>query len=60
MPAPDLIVHTAGEHRLSGFMLWQAFDANLHFCDALWPDFQHIDLLEAVKRHRAGTRTYGS
>ncbi|MFE7093372.1 polyprenyl diphosphate synthase [Streptomyces erythrochromogenes] len=59
LPAPDLIVRTAGERRLSGFLLWQAVDADLHFCDTLWPDFQHADLVEAVKRHQARQRTFG-
>jgi short-chain Z-isoprenyl diphosphate synthase len=59
LPAPDLIVRTAGEHRLSGFMLWQSFDASLHFCDALWPDFQRADLVGAVTHHQTQQRTFG-
>ncbi|WP_328743942.1 undecaprenyl diphosphate synthase family protein [Streptomyces sp. NBC_00285] len=60
LPNPDLIVRTSGERRLSGFMLWQSFDASLHFCDTLWPDFQRTDLLDAVKHHQAQHRTHGT
>src|SRR5882724_9349175 len=39
LPAPDLIIRTSGEHRLSNFLLWQSAYAELSFVDTLWPDF---------------------
>ena len=39
LPAPDLLIRTSGESRLSNFMLWQAAYAELVFLDVLWPDF---------------------
>ena len=40
VPRPlDLIIRTGGEHRLSGFVLYQAAYAELFFVDTLWPDF---------------------
>ena len=42
---PDLIVRTAGELRLSNFLLWQAAYSEFYFTDVLWPDLEpkHID-----------------
>ena len=38
-PDPDLIVRTAGERRLSNFLLWQSAYSELHFSDKTWPSF---------------------
>ncbi|MFJ4105024.1 polyprenyl diphosphate synthase [Amycolatopsis japonica] len=48
-PDPDLIIRTSGEVRLSGFLLWQAKDSRLYFCDVNWPGFRYIDLLRALR-----------
>lgn len=39
LPDPDLVIRTAGEQRLSNFLIWQAAYAELVFSDLLWPDF---------------------
>ena len=39
IPDPDLIIRTAGEMRLSNFLLWQSAYAEYEFIDTLWPDF---------------------
>lgn len=55
-PEPDLIIRTSGEQRLSGFLLWQSAQAELHFCDAYWPDFRKVDFLRALRdygRHQS-------
>ncbi len=57
---PDLIIRTAGEHRLSNFLLWQAAYSELYFCPKLWPDFGESDLEEALKDFRSRTRRFGA
>jgi undecaprenyl diphosphate synthase len=59
LPAPDLIVRTSGELRLSNFMLWQAAYAELVFLDILWPDFDRAALEAAIDEFRRRERRYG-
>ncbi|WP_051853210.1 polyprenyl diphosphate synthase [Streptomyces sp. NRRL S-146] len=56
---PDLVIRTSGERRLSGFLLWQAADATIHFDDRLWPEYDTDALIEALAVHSTQTRTYG-
>ena len=49
-PDPDLVIRTSGERRLSGFMTWQAAQAELYFTDTAWPDFNQ----QACVRRRHG------
>ena len=49
MPDPDLLIRTSGEQRLSNFLLWQTAYTEFYMTDALWPDFDEKDLLEALK-----------
>jgi short-chain Z-isoprenyl diphosphate synthase len=51
-PEPDLVIRTSGERRSSGFLLWQAADADLYFADVYWPGFREIDFLRAVRAYR--------
>jgi undecaprenyl diphosphate synthase len=60
IPDPDLIIRTAGEQRLSNFLLWQAAYSELYFCPRLWPDFDETDLEEALADYRARTRKFGA
>jgi undecaprenyl diphosphate synthase len=57
---PDLIIRTAGEQRLSNFLLWQAAYSELFFSPKLWPDFDEEDLDEAVSDFRSRTRKFGA
>ena len=59
-PAPDLIIRTGGEYRLSNFLTWQSAYSELYFCDVLWPDFdkKHID--EALKEFSRRNRRFGT
>jgi undecaprenyl diphosphate synthase len=59
LPDPDLIVRTAGESRISNFLLWQSAYAEIHVTDTLWPDFDIPDLTRAVQDYRSRTRRFG-
>lgn len=60
LPDPDLLIRTAGERRLSNYLLWQISYAELHVCEACWPDFGREHLLAAIRDFAARTRRYGS
>lgn len=59
LPAPDLLIRTSGETRLSNFMLWQAAYAEFVFMDVLWPDFDKAALETAIDEFRRRDRRYG-
>jgi len=58
-PDPDLIIRTAGERRLSNFLLWQSAYSELYFSDKTWPDFSNRDLEIALSEYRRRTRKFG-
>jgi undecaprenyl diphosphate synthase len=55
----DLMVRTAGEERISNFLLWEIAYAELYFTDTLWPDFRRSTLIEAFEEYTRRTRTFG-
>lgn len=57
---PDLIIRTAGEQRLSGFLLWQAVHSELYFCRAPWPRLRRRHLVRAVRAYGRRQRTFGT
>ena len=59
IPDPDLIIRTAGEYRLSNFLLWQSAYAELFISKKNWPDFEKEDLMEALKDFENRDRTFG-
>ena len=59
MPDPDLLIRTAGEMRLSNFLLWQVSYAELYVTPVLWPDFRVPDLWEAVREYARRERRFG-
>ena len=59
IPDPDLIVRTAGEMRLSNFLMWQSAYSELYFTDTLWPDMTHEDIDKAVEAFYTRQRRYG-
>jgi undecaprenyl diphosphate synthase len=58
-PAPDLIIRTSGEQRLSNFLLWEAAYAEFVFQDVLWPDYGPDALRAAVQEYLGRERRYG-
>ncbi len=58
-PEPDLFIRTGGEQRISNFLLWQLAYAELHFTDALWPDFDAAALDAAFASYRKRERRFG-
>ncbi|MDP6538503.1 MAG: isoprenyl transferase [Planctomycetota bacterium] len=58
-PDPDLVIRTAGEMRLSNFLLWQASYSELYVTDVCWPQFREPDLLEALRAYAHRERRYG-
>ncbi len=60
MPDPDLLIRTAGEMRLSNFLLWEASYAELWFTNVLWPDFRMEHLNKAIRAYSSRTRKYGA
>ena len=56
---PDLLIRTAGEMRISNFLLWQISYAELYVTDILWPEFNKDDLNEAIRTFAARDRRFG-
>lgn len=59
LPPLDLLIRTSGELRLSNFLLWQAAYAELYFTEALWPDFDRIELEKALQSFGHRERRFG-
>jgi undecaprenyl diphosphate synthase len=59
MSDPDLLIRTAGEMRISNFLLWQISYAELWVTSTLWPDFRGDDLLEACRAFATRERKFG-
>ena len=59
-PDPDLIIRTAGELRLSNFMIWQGAYSELAFVKASWPEFTPEVYTEVIAEYRSRTRQFGA
>jgi len=59
LPDPDLLIRTAGEMRLSNFLLWQISYAELYVTPVLWPDFREKHLYYAIQEYARRERRYG-
>ncbi|MFF3446973.1 polyprenyl diphosphate synthase [Streptomyces sp. NPDC002667] len=60
LPDIDLLIRTSGEHRISNFMLWSLWYAELIFTDTLWPDFRGVHFSDAVAEYQKRNRRYGT
>ncbi len=59
-PDVDLLIRTAGEQRLSDFLLWECAYAEFLFSPKKWPDFQATDLGAALAEFRSRDRRFGA
>jgi undecaprenyl diphosphate synthase len=59
LPDPDLLIRTAGEHRVSNYLLWQISYAEFFVTDICWPDFDEAQLRDAIRAYAARTRRFG-
>jgi undecaprenyl diphosphate synthase len=60
LPDPDLLIRTAGEMRISNFLLWECAYTELYVTPTLWPDFSKDDLIGAIKDYQRRTRKFGA
>jgi undecaprenyl diphosphate synthase len=59
MPDPDLLIRTAGEMRVSNFLLWQISYAELYVTPVCWPDFGDEQFHDALRAYARRKRTFG-
>jgi undecaprenyl diphosphate synthase len=59
MPDPDLMIRTAGEMRISNFLLWQISYAELWVTQKCWPEFRRSDLIDALRDFASRDRRFG-
>jgi len=59
VPDPDLLIRTAGELRLSNFLLWQSAYTEFWFTEVFWPDFKPEHLYQAILAYQKRQRRFG-
>jgi undecaprenyl diphosphate synthase len=59
MVDPDLLIRTAGEMRISNFLLWQISYAELWVTQKCWPEFEIEHLHQAIQDYAARERRFG-
>ena len=59
-PDPDLLIRTAGESRLSNYLLWQLSYAEIYITPKCWPDFNRDDFADALAEYARRTRKFGA
>jgi len=59
LPDPDLCIRTAGEQRISNFLLWQLAYSELYFADCYWPDFDASAFDDAAAAYYQRQRRFG-
>ena len=60
MRDPDLLIRTAGEQRLSNFLLWQLSYAEIYVTETMWPEFREAALGEALRAFARRERRFGA
>ncbi len=59
LPDPDLIVRTAGEMRISNFLLWQSAYSEYYATPVMWPDFDETEIAKALAAYSKRQRRFG-
>ena len=59
LPDPDLVIRTAGEMRLSNFLLWESAYAEYYSTKVMWPDFCHVEVNHAIAAYAKRVRRFG-
>ena len=59
IPDPDLIIRTAGEQRLSNFLIWQSAYSEMYYTPVYWPDFNEIEVDKALAAYWERERRFG-
>ncbi|GFE67796.1 isoprenyl transferase [Chroococcus sp. FPU101] len=59
LPAPDLLIRTSGEMRLSNFLLWQLAYTEIYFTNTLWADFNREEFRKAIEDYQMRDRRFG-
>jgi undecaprenyl diphosphate synthase len=59
LPELDLLIRTAGDMRISNFLLWQSAYAELYFTPTLWPDFDEAEIDRALDAFAQRERRFG-
>ena len=59
IPDPDLIIRTAGEMRLSNFLIWQTAYSEYYSTPTLWPDLDDQDIIKALETYSQRERRFG-
>ena len=60
VPDPDLLIRTAGEMRISNFLVWELAYTEIYVTEVLWPDFRREHLAEAIREYQSRERRFGS
>ena len=59
LPDPELVIRTAGEQRISNFLIWETAYSEFVSTSTLWPDFALADLRQALVAYAARERRFG-
>lgn len=59
MPDPDLLIRTSGEMRISNYLLWQISYSEIWITDKAWPEFEKVDLVQAIADYNKRNRRFG-
>jgi len=59
LPAPDLVIRTSGEMRLSNFLLWEVAYSEFYITNKYWPDFRRDDFYNSIESYMQRERRFG-
>lgn len=60
IPAPDLLIRTSGEKRISNFLIWDLAYSEFYFTPIFWPEFDKEHLHKAIKAYSQRERRFGT